>query len=64
LDGTFELGLEENPDKISLEKASYWFKQLSKEKQKEYSSLAKSISDAINMEKKEKREKHGKRKTR
>ena len=51
LGGTFEFDLEENPEKISLEKASYWFKQISKEKQKEYSLLAKNINDAINREK-------------
>ena len=44
LHGTFEF--DDNPDKISLEQARFWFKQLSKEKQKEYSSIAKCISRA------------------
>ena len=54
LSGTFEFELEENKNKISLEKAGYWFKQMSKEKQEEYSSIAKIISDAINSDKKRK----------
>ena len=52
--GTFEFEFEENKSKISLEKASYWFKQMSKEKQEEYSTIAKIISDAINSDKKRK----------
>ena len=54
LSGTFEFEFEENKSKISLEKAGYWFKQMSKEKQEEYSSIAKIISDAINSDKKRK----------
>lgn len=57
LNGTFEFEIEENKNKISLEKASYWFNQMSKEKQKEYSSIAKIISDAHNSEKNRKKRK-------
>ena len=57
LSGTFEFEFEENKSKISLEKASYWFKQMSKEKQEEYSTIAKTISDAINSDKKRKGDK-------
>lgn len=53
LNGTFEL-LKTKRNSISVEKARYWFNQMSIEKQKEHASLAKRISNAMYRKKKKK----------